>query len=94
MLLVGYNDTGKYWIVKNSWGTNWGENGYARIAFNQSIEETFPLYVENVYSPYFDLDNDSVNDSFDDCVFTPGIPYYNGCPDTEGPSFNNWSYIP
>jgi uncharacterized repeat protein (TIGR01451 family) len=24
--IVGYNDTEHYWICKNSWGTNWGEN--------------------------------------------------------------------
>lgn len=28
LLLVGYNNVEKYWIVKNSWNTDWGMNGY------------------------------------------------------------------
>jgi len=31
VLLVGF--TPDYWIVKNSWNTNWGENGYMRAQF-------------------------------------------------------------
>ncbi len=39
--IVGYNDVERYWIVKNSWGSDWGEDGFARIAYGQSSIETF-----------------------------------------------------
>ena len=35
VLLVGYNDAEEYFIVKNSWGTDWGENGFFRIDYSE-----------------------------------------------------------
>ncbi|MCM2266317.1 MAG: C1 family peptidase [Elusimicrobiales bacterium] len=35
VLLVGYNDPGQYFIVKNSWNTGWGEQGFFRIAYSE-----------------------------------------------------------
>jgi len=38
-LLVGYGkrewDGQEYWILKNSWGTGWGEKGFAKIAMQE-----------------------------------------------------------
>jgi C1A family cysteine protease len=38
VLAVGFDTTFStpYWIVKNSWGTMWGENGYIRLAYGSN----------------------------------------------------------
>lgn len=34
--LVGYNTTGNYWAVRNSWGTDWGLEGYIHLAMGHN----------------------------------------------------------
>jgi C1A family cysteine protease len=45
--IVGYDDSQQCWILKNSWGSGWGDNGYVRIAYNQPdllIDSSWAFY--------------------------------------------------
>lgn len=43
VVIVGYNKSEKFWVCKNSWGQDWGEAGYFRIAFGQVEMGTWVL---------------------------------------------------
>ena len=44
--IVGVDTSEKYWKVRNTWGTEWGEDGYIRIALgsNTCAIATDPTY--------------------------------------------------
>ncbi|MEM1518474.1 MAG: C1 family peptidase [Nitrososphaerota archaeon] len=49
VVIVGYDDTGGYWIVRNSWGPYWNGDGHFKVGYGEcSIEK----YVYYAYGPF------------------------------------------
>jgi parallel beta-helix repeat protein len=60
--LVGYNDDPGYWIVKNSWGKGYQDNGWFNIAYGECGIEKKSFLIEGVYGvfPILYVDDDNV----------------------------------
>ena len=45
--IIGYDDNQSCWVCKNSWGPDWGDNGYFKIAYGEpdcGIDTKFPFW--------------------------------------------------
>lgn len=51
VLLVGYDfdEKGFYWIIQNSWGNSWGNNGFCKLRMKENDEGTLMCQLYGVY---------------------------------------------
>lgn len=45
--VVGYNATGKYYIIKNSWGTTWGMDGFGYVDMTNDCMIKRKIFIVN-----------------------------------------------
>jgi len=74
VMLVGYGvdaNLGQYWLIQNSWSTNWGESGFIRLARSDSNVAGVGMCGLTIYSGYqasSPSGSSSANPGATDCV--------------------------
>lgn len=53
VLLVGWDDDKQAWLVKNSWGEQWGEKGYGWIKYGSNQIGTYAAWIESEANDFF-----------------------------------------
>lgn len=51
VIIVGYDDPGGYWIVKNSWGSGWNGDGYFKVGYGECMIEVYPYFAGVILPP-------------------------------------------
>jgi putative hemolysin len=63
VVIVGYDEAQDCWIAKNSWGTDWGDNGYFRVGCNECAIESEVRYAVLDHSEDVIYQSDEIDDS-------------------------------
>lgn len=59
LLLIGWDDTRQAWLVRNSWGADWGNDGYLWLGWGAAESHTLIYQAQATYPhALYDLDRD------------------------------------
>ena len=47
--MVGYDDILKVWIMRNSWGPNWGDHGHFYLPYEYITNQSLGLYTGDLW---------------------------------------------
>lgn len=90
IVLVGWNDADQTWILRNSWGTGWGESGYMRIKWGTSNVGYRASYVNYQSACSYSINPSSANISASGGIGSVTVTTQSGCARN---AFSNVSWL-
>ncbi|MED6191600.1 hypothetical protein PIB30_001879 [Stylosanthes scabra] len=52
--LIGYDDTKGIWMFQNSFGTNWGREGFGEIRYDRVLQYVVPIFMDEEILPSYE----------------------------------------